>query len=544
MAKFCNLFAPILRPLMTISALMVMLSADVAAQDCESDSECGEGEACFFPRGECESSGTCERRPDAFTQDHSIFCLCDGTERRGSSTSSRMWRVRNAGECEPPTNAPDTELDEPSTTEELTDHHRLLIERTDEVLRIIQELRGIDSTGPIDRDVQSRGELRERLADMVQEEMTEEQLADDERLMRALGLLPAEIDYLEMMLDLLEDQIAGFYDDEEKIFYILDDMPMNLQEPVMAHELFHAIQDQVWGIRNLRGSTELMTDATMALTSIIEGDALAVMMDFSAGGTFELSEIPMVETMLSSSMNERPAEIPEHIPDMIWQQLVYPYIGGVLFVIEAHRRGGWQAVNAVYSDLPTTTEQVMHPERYFDRDEPTWLTYDLSEALPDAERYYVDVLGEFILSASFAQLLDDLVSRASVARALDGWDGDRLEAWRFPNEPERDIVTMMIVMDDETEAIQLAQVASRLTSPWTGTAERIEIEGAHGGRYSATNDGASVVVERWGDLVMIALSRGGSMDDEARVAELLSVIEAAWDSHERWSYPDLSQPIE
>ena len=50
------------------------------------------------------------------------------------------------------------------------------------------------------------------------------------------------------MLQLLTEQIAGFYDDKTKTVNLLNWVDADEQEPVLAHELTHAVQDQKVGL--------------------------------------------------------------------------------------------------------------------------------------------------------------------------------------------------------------------------------------------------------------------------------------------------------
>ena len=54
------------------------------------------------------------------------------------------------------------------------------------------------------------------------------------------------------------------------------------------------------------------------------------------------------------------------------------------------------AVDAVYADMPMSTEQVLHPERYLERDPPTWIELDIApiEAL-GYSIIFDQVFGEF-----------------------------------------------------------------------------------------------------------------------------------------------------
>lgn len=412
-----------------------------------------------------------------------------------------------------------------------------LLQQADRILLEIEQYRGVPATGPVARAVQTRASLRDRLVDLIHDEYSPAELEAMQGMMVALQLLPPDRDYIELTLELLNEQIAGFYDDGEAVFYILDDMDPEMQGAVMAHELFHAIQDQVWTIAAVRGETKHLTDASLARTAVLEGDALAVMVSWMLGGAVDLSSIPMIDALLANATGDPSTMSDVDVPHVMWEQLLYPYTGGLTFVIAVQQAGGLDAVNALYVDPPSSTEQILHPDRYLDRDEPTWLTFDVE--VPGGEIYAQDVFGELTLGATLAQLLDGRVSSGSCARAADGWDGDRAVFVRFDDAPDRHAVVHVSVWDDEDEAGSFARVAARLPFVWLGNdAERVHETGDHGEGWSFTAPSGAASVERWGDLVVVAVDHGG--DATGRADALATTVEGVWSSLRRSQYPDLT----
>ena len=414
------------------------------------------------------------------------------------------------------------------------DDPRALLQQADRILSEIEVYRGLAATGPVRRDVQTRADLRGRLVELLEAEYSPAELAAMQGIMDALRLLPPGTDYIELTLQLLNEQIAGFYDDNEGVFYILDDMDPEMQGAVMAHELFHAIQDQVWTIDAVRGETKHVTDASLARTAILEGDALAVMISWMMGGTVDLSSVPMVDALLANATGD-PASMSEvDVPGVMWDQLLFPYTGGLTFVIAVERAGGRDAVDALYVDPPVSTEQVMHPDRYLERDDPTWLTFDAT--IPGGEVYARDVFGELTLGAVLAQLLDGRVAMSSSERAAAGWDGDRAHFYRFEDAPDRHAVLHASVWDDVDEAGAFARVAARLPFVWLGDdATRVHETGEWGEAWLFTSPIGAASVERWGDAVVIALDHGGTAQD--RSVTLADAVEGVWQSLRRSAYP-------
>ena len=422
-----------------------------------------------------------------------------------------------------------------------------LYERADFVLESIARLRGVAATGPVARDVQSREALRDRLAEMVATEIPADRLEAEERVMRRLRIIDENTGYVDLMLDLLEDQIAGFYDDSEQVLYLLDDGPPEMQETVMAHELFHAIQDQVWTLDAIRGRSGHISDVSLARTALVEGDAVAVMLDHTTGDAIAVQDIPMLDSLLEQSVAGPDAVEGIDVPLLLWEQLVYPYTAGLSFVLSVLGDEDWSVVDAVYLDPPDSTEQVLHPERYVNRDEPTWLDFDISgDALGTAspgESYYLDVFGEFSTRSLFRQMLSPSVAPAAIDRATEGWDGDRFMAYRT-DAADRDLLVWASVWDSMDDARQFAAVAARLAQPYVGTdAEKVgDTDIAE--LYTAHSDSAGIYIERWGDLAVVVLDTGGPATALERETTLHETAERVWSTLTRSRYPNLDAVAE
>jgi hypothetical protein len=120
-------------------------------------------------------------------------------------------------------------------------------------------------------------------------------------------------------------------------------------------------------------------------------------------------------------------------PAIIREVLILPYLQGMAFVYEALKRGGWEGVNTLYSDLPQSTEQILHPAKYFGpKDRPTAVEIPSPERLapPGFQLIYQSVLGELYV----AVLMRDLLGKAAVRASWEGWDGDQFLSFHHPGE--------------------------------------------------------------------------------------------------------------
>lgn len=384
--------------------------------------------------------------------------------------------------------------------------------RIEEITERVERTRGLAADHPIPAGMHSRETLRDALIELIDTEYPPERFRVEGGLYELLGILPPATDYRELMVELLTSQIAGFYDDEVGELFILDDIDFATVEPTLAHEIFHGIQDQRFGIDAVRGEWPTADDALLAASALFEGDAVAVMIEYLMGGSLSITDIPgfmdMAESQFSG-LDETAAGLPFAIPPFLMELLLFPYTDGLAFVHYLKSAGGWPLVDSVYLDPPLSTEQVLHPGRYLDRDAPTWLQFSpLAGEGGDGAWLvvYDQVFGELQLHALLSQVLADAVSERAIARACDGWDGDRLYLLEEGEQSGRFALAWLSVWDSAEDAEAFAAVLARFAEVRRGEALVGRASGPYGSLRQAepgsSGDATGAVVERWGDMVL------------------------------------------
>ena len=127
-------------------------------------------------------------------------------------------------------------------------------QEAEELFHSVDEILAFDSkqTGlPIKKQVKRRLTSRDEVVAYLTKHMKDEdvkRLQRSELVLKKFGLLPRDFDLEKLLVELLREQIAGYYDPKTKTVNLLDWVPMEEQEPVMAHELTHALQDQTIGL--------------------------------------------------------------------------------------------------------------------------------------------------------------------------------------------------------------------------------------------------------------------------------------------------------
>jgi len=225
--------------------------------------------------------------------------------------------------------------------------------------------------------------------------------------------------------------VLGFYDFEDRRMVVVSDAGFDaLARITYAHEYTHALQDAAFGIGAIRDELqEADDDVAMAQVALEEGDASLAMILWAvqAGGMSDEELLGISQTPLPDMTG---------IPGWMVRQAEFPYLAGAEFVSQLYLSGGWDAVDAAYTDPPASTEQVLHPEKYLADEEPRVVQLpDLAAALSadqggDWHEAEQTTLGE----AMIAIWLDEIgLDVAGGDAAADGWAGDRLSVASGPD---------------------------------------------------------------------------------------------------------------
>ncbi len=291
---------------------------------------------------------------------------------------------------------------------------------------------------PIKQPVEHRFPTRQQTIDYLRatyaRELPPEQIARTKDFYVTLGLLSPDIDLSEVYLNLLGSQVAGFYDPDTETMNVIptigDDPGTTLsftEQVIYVHEFTHALQDQYFGLNALMNNPDVQNspDRSLALTSLVEGDATAIMTVYEQNVTLRnpLAALGMLVEGLQAGNLFLPADV----PSILTTELLLPYEEGLNFVVAVFKSGGWDAVNAAYANPPTTSEQILHPDKYLAGEGAQDVALDdASAALGDG---WVDqwdtTAGEFYLREQLkTELPGDQANQAAA-----GWGGDHFRIY-------------------------------------------------------------------------------------------------------------------
>jgi hypothetical protein len=293
----------------------------------------------------------------------------------------------------------------------------------DEVLHQMSEITGLKLLTPLKKSLRSREQIRAYVVNEMKEDKDQAERYAGERSAEAFGLLPKGFDLDNFMIDLLTEQIAGLYDPKTHEFYVADWIPAADQKMVMAHELTHALQDQHFKIDNWVKAARPNDDAELARESVLEGSAMAAMVDYLLAGTGRsLQDLPDIDpSMLVGDMESTP--MLKKAPPFLRDALIFPYLDGLNFSAAIVRPKGWDALSGVFAKPPISTQQIMHPAMYFSfrippkADLPS-LDKDLGS---DWVRLEDNLMGEF----GWKEVLKQFVSEDRATPLAAAWSTDR-----------------------------------------------------------------------------------------------------------------------
>jgi hypothetical protein len=354
----------------------------------------------------------------------------------------------------------------------------------DSVMPRLQVLAGLAQKGPVTVELQPRDSLGRYIEGKLAEELPAEELDGIRAVYVTLGLIPAALDLRALLLKLYTEQVVGYYDPATKKLFVVQNAQIDAVQPVLVHELVHALQDQHTNLDSLI-ARERGNDRQSAAQAAIEGHATMVMFAYlaeqQADAPVDPRSLPDIGAQIRPSLEQQNAQFPvfQSAPRILRETMLFPYSAGAGFVqklwIRPLESGFGDPYPAPIGDrLPESTEQVLHPDsRYLvARDAPS----DLSISATTGTAIRENGLGELEISV----LLEEHLG-AAAKNAAEGWDGDRYRLIKGDAEPT---LLWFSVWDDAGSADRFAS-AYRQIGAKRGrkvSVERVDISGRPGVR--------------------------------------------------------------
>lgn len=341
----------------------------------------------------------------------------------------------------------------------------------------LSELRNLPAKDEIESDELTQEEIKNFCFERIKEHAPKDLLSSEEKVLKKLKLAPSDFDYVELFEEFARREVAGFYDVKDKKMYISMDVPKQLRHLVIPHELVHALQDQNFDLEKLVPKIFDNSDLVQARTALIEGDATITSYDlmFQSKG-MNMKDMPDISSTIMEAIEImlKRDEAFSRYPTFLQEQIMFPYFKGGSFVHKVLQNYSYQKLNEIFEDPPSSTEQILHIDKYlFKRDYPVPIDIGQIEA-PDNnwKKFYSNVWGEYSIYSFLKQHNEILFSKV----ASEGWDGDNLVG--FENVDNGDIILVWgTVWDAENDAREFYDAYTASIKGRYDTAKRINEEG-------------------------------------------------------------------
>lgn len=338
----------------------------------------------------------------------------------------------------------------------------------EEVVVEVESIRGLAFLRPVPVRVVDSATVRAYVLARVHEHLPADLIRNEADVYADLGLIDRSIDLLETMLELLQQEVAAFYDPEEEVVFLLEHQPWSVAGVFLAHELTHALDDQHFDLDRSVREDDHENDRALAHAGAREGSGTAVMTVYMTrairGGLLSTDA-------LSAAMaeQEHARDAMQRAPPVLQRALLAPYLLGQHFVVRGRPARLWSAslpadLDTVLTRLPESTEQLLHPEKYWsdvDRDPPLQVDLPPLDAFVDEEW---TIAGEGTIGELDLACLTGTCPVPSIVGAAAGWTnpgamgwaGDR---WRLLRRAERTITVWLLAWDGEEDAAEFERDA-------------------------------------------------------------------------------------
>lgn len=276
------------------------------------------------------------------------------------------------------------------------------------LLAFVEDERGLPFREPVQVEVLGDDEFLDVFYEEPDDVEPERADRDPGATLTALGLFQADDDVEQEVVDSLDEGVVGFYDPRDGRLVVRGDRADVFVELVIVHELVHALQDQHFDLE--RPELEDVEDESLlAFDSLVEGDAVRV--ELAWYETQTPARRQEVDDVLGGVLQD---DDDDDDGDVVESLLGFPYYAGPPLVEVLLAGGGQPALDAAFVTPPTTSEQVLHP----DRTGPAAVPVEV--AVPESSGRLVDqgVLGELGLALVLG------VDPTEPGGPQDGWGGD------------------------------------------------------------------------------------------------------------------------
>jgi len=246
----------------------------------------------------------------------------------------------------------------------------------DQMTAALREITGWSGKKKIPSAVLSKEKFQHYLASHIKDGDHDKETRAEELALKMFGLVPQNFNLAQETSDLLGEQAAAFYDYHKKRLYIIDSTPPGEeQQMALVHELAHALADQQHSLGKYLNHGSPDSDETTAREAVMEGQATWLTWAYEAKRAGGKPEVPpgMLEKLTQDHDDNGDFPVLEKTPLYMRESLLFPYNNGARFQDAVYRKMGREAFDAVFARGPVSTQQILHPDDYFEKLAPAAL---------------------------------------------------------------------------------------------------------------------------------------------------------------------------
>jgi hypothetical protein len=368
-------------------------------------------------------------------------------------------------------------------------------EQLKEQIALITEITGLEARKPVPVETLSREAWKRWVDEQVKQQSKPEEIRHDEILLKMFGLVPRDFDLRKTTVDLLGEQAAAVYDHRRKrMIFVEGAETAGMEDSVLIHELSHAVADQHFDMGRFLDKGPKSDEQQFARLAVVEGQAMWIMTEamLKRMGQTLAGNGKALESMLPAMGQMAASQYPvfSSAPLYMRETLLFPYSGGMVFQQSVVERMGKAAFREVLRNPPVSTQQILHPDKYFAGVRPSAVTLPAAPAR-GLRRLSAGDLGEFDL---LLLLREGGMEEQAARRLSAGWRGGAYELLES-REGKRPLLRWALALDGE-------ETASAVLAGYRGLLEKK----SGGARFSPSkgfeavgqNDDGGFRVERQG----------------------------------------------
>jgi len=297
--------------------------------------------------------------------------------------------------------------------------------RVIDLVAFVERERGLAFRHPVPIDFLDDAAFRAKVTDTeAPDEESQAEIRSAEALLRAVGLLSGQVDIAAAGNELAGDGIVGLYDDDDERVLIRGDVLDDERRSTLVHELTHVLQDQSFDLGDHEDGAykgeERTSGELAAYTAVVEADASDVEEAWREA-------LPAAAREALAAAEDKGSAAPDFkgVPPVLIELLGFPYAFGPDFLQAVVAKDGIAGRNRLFTEPPTTEEQILLPDTYLARQGAQEVR---TPDLKDGEKAIQDSEDDFGM-LSLLVMLGERIDFGVAWPAVNGWAGDAVVAF-------------------------------------------------------------------------------------------------------------------